>query len=64
MQSPSKNAVLGQILVDQFIHKGYQLTEIREKNATIVIFTHGKKNVNGKIKEVFRETYKDLIKAN
>ena len=70
MKSPGKNlAQMDAILVEQFLRKGYQLKEVVEQNATIIIFTNQKKQAavrnNEAAEDVLQQQpYKDLFKNN
>ena len=50
-------------LVEQFRHKGYQCTEIKEEDAVIVIIKHEKKN-DDLLSQSLNENYKNLLKSN
>jgi hypothetical protein len=50
-------------LLEQFRRKGYKCEEIKEKDATIFIITHEKKNADV-ITQVMNEKYKDLFRTN
>lgn len=62
--NPKKNRTqVDHILIDQFRRKGYKCEEIEEKDATILIITHGKKNTDT-FTQVMNESFKGLFKAN
>jgi len=50
-------------LVEQFRHKGYQCTEIKEDDAVVFIIKHGKKN-DDLLSQVMNENFKKLLKSN
>lgn len=61
--NPKENRTCLSGLVEQFRHKGYQCTEIKEADAVVVIFKHGKKN-DDLLSQVLNEKYKNLFKSN
>lgn len=61
--NPKENRACLSNLVEQFRHKGYQCTEIKEADAVIVIIKHGKKN-DDLLSQVMNEKYKNLLKPN
>jgi hypothetical protein len=62
--NPKENRTrVDQILLEQFLRKGYKCEEIREEEATTFIITHEKKNTDI-ITQVMNETYKDLLRVN
>ena len=47
MNHPKENRTLNNpVLIQQFLGKGYQYTEIVEQDATIIIFSHDVKSGN------------------
>ena len=45
MDHPKENRTLNNpVLIQQFLGKGYQYTEIVEQDATIIIFSHDEKS--------------------
>ena len=45
MNHPKESRTLNNpVLIEQFLGKGYQCTEIVEQDATIIIFSHEKKS--------------------
>ena len=62
--NPKENRTrVDNILLEQFRRKGYNCEEIPEKEATVFIITHEKKNTDT-ITQVMNEKYKDLLRAN
>lgn len=62
--NPKENRTrLDQILLEQFLCKGYKCEEIREEDATVFIITHEKKN-SDVITQAMNDTYKDFLRAN
>lgn len=61
--NPKENRTCLTNLVEQFRHKGYQCTEIKEEDSVIVIIKHGKKN-DDLLSHTLNENYKSLLKSN
>ena len=61
--NPKENRTCLSDLVEQFRHKGYQCTEIKEDDAVVVIIKHGKKN-DDLLSQVIYDNYKNFLKSN
>lgn len=54
---------IDQVLIEQFLRKGYKCEEIFEQDATVFIITHEKKNTDA-ITPVMESSYKNFYKSN
>jgi hypothetical protein len=62
--NPKENRTrVDHILLEQFFRKGYKCEEILERDATIFVITHEKKNTSV-IAPVMNEPYKEILRAN
>jgi hypothetical protein len=62
--NPKKNQIdANPVLIEQFRRKGYKCEEVKEKDATVFIITHEKKNTE-LITHVMNDAYKNLLKAD
>lgn len=62
--NPKENRTrVDDILLEQFLRKGYKCEEIFEEDATLFVITHEKKNTDV-ITPVMNETYKNLLRVH
>lgn len=61
--NPKENRTYLSNLLEQFRHKGYRCTEIKEEDAVILIVKHEKKN-DDLLSQTLNENYKALFKSN
>jgi len=61
--NPKENRTYLSNLVDQFRHKGYKCTEIKEDDSVIIIVKHEKKN-DDLLSHTLNENYKSLLRSN